>query len=183
MRKPYERDIKKEILEKCFMYLVQKGLEQASIKNLCEETGISSGSIYYWFKDRNEVILDSAEYGINMVAEKLFDYALSNSESLQTLLNKFPDKLMLYKKELRFIYQATTSEQFGANMRLMIDELKDKYNSYGKRLSEQLQVPFDKLKPWIYLFISSILTYIVWEDREIMQTEIGCICKSVEKIN
>lgn len=53
VRKPYERDIQKEILGKCFEYLVQKGLEHASVKNLCEETGISSGSIYYWFKDRN----------------------------------------------------------------------------------------------------------------------------------
>ena len=64
MRKPFERDIKKEILSKCFGYLARKGLEKASIKNLCEETGISSGSIYYWFKDKDETVLDSAEYGL-----------------------------------------------------------------------------------------------------------------------
>lgn len=47
LREPYERDIQKEILGKCFEYLVQKGLEQASVKNLCEETGISSDKEFY----------------------------------------------------------------------------------------------------------------------------------------
>lgn len=182
MRKPYERDIEKEILDKCFNYLVNKGLEQASVKNLCEETGISSGSIYYWFKDRNEMILDCSKYGLVKVINEMFDYALLNSDDLMFLLNKFSDEVMKFKKELRFLYQVVMSERYGAEMRKMADTLKSNYDLYGQRLARKRNIPYEKLKPYVYMFISSILNYIFWEDYEMMQTEFECICKAVDKI-
>lgn len=157
MRKPYERDIQKEILGKCFEYLVKKGLEHASVKNLCEETGISSGSIYYWFKDRNEMILDSAKYGLGKVIDEMFNYALLNSDDMMFLLNKFSDEVMKHKKELRFVYQVVMSEQYGDAMRKMSEKLKMNYDIYGQKLSEKMNIPYEKLKPYVYMFISSIL--------------------------
>lgn len=56
------------------------------------------------------------------------------------------------------------------------------YDIYGQKLSEKMNVPYEKLKPYVYLFISSILNYTVWEDYELMQTEFECICNAVENI-
>lgn len=182
MRKPFERDIKKEILDKCFDYLTEKGLEQSSVKNLCEETGISSGSIYYWFKDRDEMISDCAKYGLGKVLAKMFDYALLNSDDLMFLLNKFSDEVMKYSKELRFVYQVVMSEKYGQDMRELAHTLRKNYDIYGMKLSEKMNIPYEILRPYVYMFISSILNYVVWEDYELMQTEFECICRSVEKL-
>lgn len=182
MQKSYERNIKKEILERCFKYFVQKGLEQASIKNLCQETGISSGSIYYWFKNRDDTIMEAAKFGMGMVVDEMFNYALANTQDLQLLINSFFDRLILYKKELRFIYQVIMSEKYGADMRSIIVTLKTSYDSYGEKLSYKLNIPYAILKPYVYMFISSVTNYIVWEDYETIQMEIKCICEAVENI-
>ena len=175
MRKPFERDIKKEILGKCFGYLVEKGLENASVKNMCEETGISSGSIYYWFKDKDEAVLDSAEYGLTVVTNKLFDYVFSHIDDVGNVLKTFPEKLMEYKKELRFIYQVTTSNQYGERMRMIADRLDSVYVAYSEKLSKSLNYDSKKLLPIVYLFISATLDYVVWEDEAKMEHELKAI--------
>ncbi len=182
MRQPYSKDIKKEILDKCFDYLVIKGLEQSSVKNLCEETGISSGSIYYWFKDRDEMILDVTKYGLGKVIDEMFNYALLNSDDMMFLLNKFSEEVMKFKKELRLIYQVVMSEKYGEEMRLKSDILRMNYDVYGHKLSDKMNIPYETLKPYVYMFISSILNYVVWEDDELMQTEFECICKAVQQM-
>ena len=175
MRKPFERDIKKEILGKCFGYLARKGLEKASIKNLCEETGISSGSIYYWFKDKDEAVLDSAEYGLTAVTNELFDYVFSHIDDVGYVLKTFTQKLMEYKKELRFIYQVTTSNQYGERMRTIADKLDSVYITYAEKLSKSLNCDSEKLLPIVYLFISATLDYVVWEDKAKMEHELQAI--------
>lgn len=183
MRKPYERDIKNEILGRCFQYLVDKGLEKASIKNLCEETGISSGSIYYWFKDKDEAVLDSAEYGLNVVTDKLFNYVFSHIEDIKEVINSFPDKLMEYKKELRFIYQVTTSNQYGDRMRLIADKLDFTYDAYAMKLSERLGCEYEVLQSFVYLFISATLDYIVWEDKGKVSREMNAIYNALKLLS
>lgn len=182
MREPYDRDIRKEILDKCFDYLVRKGLEQSSVKNLCEETGISSGSIYYWFKGRDEMILDCTKYGLGKVINDMFGYALLNSDDMMFLLNRFSAEVMKYKKELHLIYQVVMSEQYGEEMRKQADKLRINYDIYGRRLSDKMNIPYEKLRPYVYMFISSILNYVVWEDDKLMQAEFECICRAVEQM-
>ncbi len=175
MRKPHERDIRKEILGQCFNYLVGKGLENASVKNLCEETGISSGSIYYWFKNKEELVLDSTEYGLHGVTNMLFDYVFAHIDDIKEVISSFPDKLMVYKRELRFIYQVTTSNKYGDRMRSVADKLDRVYITYAQKLSESLNCNFNELLPIVYLFISATLDYIVWEDR----TKVKCEMQSI----
>ena len=179
MREPYERDIKKEILEKCFDYLVRKGLAEASIKNLCEETGISSGSIYYWFNNKDEVILDTTEYGLTVVTNKLFDYAFGHIADIREVIQTFPDELMKYKNELRFIYQVTTSSQYGYAMRKMVDKLDITYDAYAKKLSSYMEYNYETLRPFVYLFISAAFDYIVWEDEKKIAMELNTIYKAI----
>lgn len=175
MRKPYERDIKKEILEKCFDYLVENGLEGASINNLCKNTGISSGSIYYWFKDKDEVFLDAAEYGLSKVTDEVFNFAFKNINNIEAMLEAFPAKLMEYKRELRFIFQLATSTQYGDKMRLMADKLDFIYDAYAMKLSAKLDCEYEKLQPFIYLFVSASLDYITWEDKYKMEKQLKAL--------
>lgn len=183
MRKPHERDIRKEILGQCFNYLVGKGLENASVKNLCEETGISSGSIYYWFKNKEELVLDSTEYGLHEVTNMLFDYVFAHIDDIKEVISSFPDKLMVYKRELRFIYQVTTSNKYGDRMRSVADKLDRVYITYAQKLSESLNCNFNELLPIVYLFISATLDYIVWEDRAKVKCEMQSIYSALKNVS
>lgn len=175
MKEPYDKDIKIEIMDKCFAYLVRKGLDKASIKNLCQETGISSGSIYYWFKDKDEVILETSEYGLNMIAERLYSYAYTHIQNIKEVINGFPYELMKYKNELRFIYQVTMSNQYGDKMRLAADKLNLIYDAFSIKLAEKLNCTYEQCQPFVYLFISTVLDYIVWDDQRKIEKELNAI--------
>ena len=75
MRNPVERDeIQKDIvLKKCFDCLVETGIEGATIRDFSRVTGMTTSSLYYWFNDKDEIVLDATEFGIRMIVDSLID--------------------------------------------------------------------------------------------------------------
>ena len=61
MRKPTERENvqKDNVLKKCFECLIETGIEGASIKDFSNATGMTASSLYYWFTDKDEIVLDA----------------------------------------------------------------------------------------------------------------------------
>lgn len=76
------------MLKKCFETLVETGIEGSSINNLSNATGMTSSSLYYWFKDKDEILLDATEYGLKKVLGALFAYAMKLSEQLNRPFEK-----------------------------------------------------------------------------------------------
>lgn len=65
MRKPAEREFNKDVvLAKCFECLTMKGIEATAIKDFSEATGMAASSIYYWFEDKDEIVLDAVKWGL-----------------------------------------------------------------------------------------------------------------------
>ena len=56
MREPIYGEKHTKLLDSSFMFLANHGLENASIHNLCDATGIAVSSIYYWFQDKEDMI-------------------------------------------------------------------------------------------------------------------------------
>lgn len=182
MQREYIGNMKQEILEGCFSYFVKVGLEKVTIKELSENTGISSGSIYYWFGNKDGILIESTKYGLKNIIEELFAYVISHLDNIQKLLNDFPKKILWYKDELRFIYQVTTSKQYGEEMRQFNNEQKYLFNKYTSKLTDYLKCSFNALNPYVNLVISSILDYVVWEDADKIRFELNCVYKSIKNV-
>lgn len=183
MRNPVLGDVSKEdILEKCFKYLSEHGLDKVSMRKLCGQTGMGMGSIYYWFDNKDTLILNAAEYGLQMVTTELFDYALEHFTDLEGIMKCFPQKLMQYKTELRFIYQVTTSAQYGNFMRSIANKFDATYDVYTKKISDYMSFDYEQLKPIVYLFISSALDYVIWEDEEKFKTESNFLHSTIKAL-
>ncbi len=48
--------IREELLENCFKIFSQKGYSKVSIREIAKETGLSTGSIYHYFKNKEEIL-------------------------------------------------------------------------------------------------------------------------------
>ena len=55
-------DRKKEIMEKCFECYAENGLTGTGIKTLAEKCGCASGTLYVYFKNLDELIIESTAY-------------------------------------------------------------------------------------------------------------------------
>lgn len=171
-----------EILEKVFSFLVQQGLENASIREICKGTGIVQGSLYYWFDDKTSIICEATEYGLHKVTDAIFEYVFLSIDTLPNFFTNCLDHINQYKTELRFIYQMVASPKYGEKIRKDGKYFKSMYDKYAVQLASHLHYDLKKVKPIVYLLVSAILDYAVWDDKENAQTEIDFIYSILPKV-
>ena len=172
---------KSAFLERIFPFLVQRGLENVSIRELCKGTGIVQGSLYYWFGDKTNIVCEATEYGLKKVTKEIFEYVLANAGGLRGLFSGCLDKVDHYKDELRFIYQMASSPIYGETIRELGKEISTVYDRCAKQLAGRLSCDEQSLRPFVYLFVSTILNYAVWNEREKAQKQLELIYSVLPK--
>lgn len=182
MNSSVEKENKRNgILKACFYCLVKTGLEKMSMRDLSKATGAFSSSLYYMFKNKDDIILNATEYGLNIVVNSLFEYAFTHINNMKEFLNDFPAKVEEYKEELRFIYQVVASPQYGDEMRLLTNKLSSGYDEYADILSEYLGGSYEQLRPFVRLAIAVVVDFVIWGDAAGMQMKMNCIYESILK--
>ena len=178
----YQTTDKNELSERIFPYLVKLGLENVSIRELCKSTGIVQGTLYYWFKDKTNIVCEATEWGLKKVTDEIFDYVFESLDDLRGFFSNCLDEISKYKKELCFIYQLAASPVYGEKIRADGKELNFIYDKYIRRLSERLNCDEQTLSPLVYLFISAVLNYVIWDEREKVQTQLEFIYSALPEI-
>ena len=178
----YQTTDKSELSERVFPYLVKLGLENISIRELCKGTGIAQGSLYYWFNDKTNIVCETTEWGLKKVTDEIFDYVFASLDDLRGFFSNCIDEISKYKKELCFVYQLAASPVYGEKMRADGKELNFIYDKYIRRLSERLNCDEQTLRPLVYLFISAVLNYVIWDEREKVQTQLEFIYSALPDI-
>lgn len=171
----YQTMDKDEVLDKIFAFMVESGLENISIRELCRGTGLAQGSLYYWFDDKTSIVCEATEHGLRRVTDDIFGYVFRRINDLPAFFEECLDKIDKHRKALRFIYQMASSPVYGKKIRADGKYFKEMYDSYAERLAVILQCNIETLRPIVYLFISAICDYAIWEDKANAQTEIDFI--------
>ena len=178
----YQTSDKNMFLEKVFPVLVEQGLENITIRELCKETRIVQGTLYYWFKDKTSIVCEAAQYGLKMVTDEIFEYVFASLSDLRSFFSNCLDEVSKYKKELRFVYQLAASPVYGEKIRATGKEFNLIYDKYTRRLSALLNCKEQTLKPLVYLFISAVLDYVIWDEKEKSQMQLELIYSVLTKI-
>ncbi len=155
-----------EILELSFDYLKQHGLENTSIRDLAKETDMSLGSIYYWFEDKEDFVVNSVKYGLIKSSTRIFKEAFDEINNFERFIGRVMELVEEEQSSLRLVYQAATSPTFGDRIRKNAEPLNDTYAEYIDLLSKIIGVPFEEIRPLVYIFIATVLDYVVWDDYE-----------------
>ncbi len=174
------RDNKRSILEKTYEYLVEKGLENATIRDICDFTGFAQGSIYYWYKNKDELICAAAEHGLKCISDKIFRNFYTDASDMDGFFNNCLIYIDEVKKELRFIYQVASSPVYGEIMHNSNSRFRSEYNEYARKLTELSDGDYDEIRPIIYAFASTIVDYAIWQDREETQIQLDYYCKKLK---
>lgn len=182
LRTPKYRVSRTDILESVFEYLSKSGLENISMWDMCNGIGISIGSIYYWFESKEQLIAETAEHGLLTVSEDIFSGALNAFDDIRNFFSVCMEKIEEHHLSLRYIYQLACSPIYGDLLRKKCFDHEVTYEEYARRLSEVLSIPFEKSMAMVYLFVSAVLDYAVWGNKEQTTVQINYIYKCfVEK--
>lgn len=99
---------KQHIIDKSKILFSQKGYAGTSIKDICDATGCSKGSIYYHFKSKEDILIYLAEQTFTQwweqwekispqyatVTEKLYAYADYKADNFQKPMNKAGEEFL-----------------------------------------------------------------------------------------
>ena len=173
------RDIKTEFLASSFGYLAKNGLENMSIRNLCKNTGISIGSVYYRFEGKEDLIASATEYGFDCVVDELLTQSVGKHD-IDEYFRKFMLKMKNCSERIRFICQVAASPVYGEKLRQKISEHRHMYDKYARILAERIQCNYEDMRAIVYLMSSMILDYSVWSSEESTKIQVEYI-KSIVK--
>lgn len=175
---------KQAIISATWEYLLKTGLANASIGELCKQTGISQSSLYYWFENKDDIWIVTGRYGLSKVVDALFTYTLEHTRDVRKYFDNLLSEVEKYKHELRLALQITTNPVFGERMREKSKEFRALYESFGEKIVGIFGCSPDQAEYFIYSIIVAVIDYAIWDDGEKTQMLLeNLYVRILEKIN
>ncbi len=176
-----EKSTKQKILEGTFDFLIKNGLENASIRDICDHIGYSRGAVTRYFEYKKDIICSAAEYGLKRISDKVFTNFYNDASDIDDFFGTCLNYIDEVKDELRFIYQVASSPVYGDRMHNSSSRFRHAYDEYARKLAQMSDGDFDEIKPIIYAFAATIVDYAIWQDREETQEQLNYLCKMLKK--
>lgn len=183
MRKPTERENvqKDNVLKKCFECLIETGIEGASIKDFSNATGMTASSLYYWFTDKDEIVLDATEFGMREILGELFAYATKHINNFQEMVAGFPNVVKKNSAALRVVFQIAASPKYGDQTTEISDKLLGLYDDYAMKLSKQIGVPYEKTRLIVDLAVSCVIDAVIWKEWNKLNSQLKYLFNELQE--
>lgn len=108
-----DKETKRKLLESAKAEFLEKGYMKASLRSICSKAGVTTGALYFFFKDKQELfeslvkdIADGMVYIIKQyyAAELLMVGADSSEDAEKIAQNEYSDDLAVSKMIIHYMY-------------------------------------------------------------------------------
>jgi AcrR family transcriptional regulator len=141
-RAPRQDNRRVLLLDAAARLFSERGFNATSMRDIAKAVGMLSGSIYYHFESKEEMLLAVYEEGVRAVAEQVETAVASHTEPwarLEAACAAHLSGLIAHRDYARVMIQTSPDEAGGAGGR--IRELRRDYESRFRRLIEGLTLP------------------------------------------
>ena len=172
---------KTHIMIKCFECYAEHGFGSVGIKGLAEACGISSGNLYSYFENLDDLIIQSTEYCMSKVEEDFMAKAPDNASDLGRFIDEIPYwTAEKHGKKYRLMYQIYTHPKYREYGQKFFVGVDYRYTEYAKQLEGKLGIPYQKLTGLIYMLIRASVHYALFEDEFYLKSQIDVLKESIE---
>ena len=166
---------------KCFECYAEHGLSSVGIKGLAEASGISSGNLYSYFENLDDLIIQSTEYCMSRVEEEFMAKAPSDIADLWRFIDEIPYwTAETHGKKYRLMYQIYTHPKYREYGKKFYMGADQRYTEYAKSLERKLGIPYQKLTGLIYMLIRASVHYALFEDEFYLKAQLAVLKESIE---
>ena len=171
---------KEELMKKCYECFAENGLSSTGIRTLGKSCGCNPSTLYLYFKDLDDLIIQSTEYCMSKVEDEFMERAPKNVSDLEKFINETPYwTAKEYGKKYRLMYQVYTHPKYREYGKKFFEGVNKRYTEYAKQLSEKIKIPSDTLTSLIFIFVRACVHYALFEDEFYLQEQLRFIKQSI----
>lgn len=172
---------KNKIMEQCYACYAEHGFHGTGIKLLAQYCGCTSANFYGYFKNLDQLIVQSTAYCMSKVEDEFMARAPQNAADLERFIDEIPYwTAREHGKKYRLMYQVYTHPKYREYGREFFAGVDKRYTEYARLLEKQLGIPYEKLTPLIFILIRASVHYALFEDEFYLKSQIGILKESIE---
>lgn len=169
-----------EIMEKCYECYAEHGLFGIGIKALAKECGYSPASLYTYFEDLDDLIVQSTTYCMSKVEDDFMAKAPTAGEDVMRFIEEIPYwTAQEHGKKYRLMYQVYTYPKYREHGKIFFEGVNERYTEYAKLLENKIGIPYNVITPLIFIFIRACVHYALFEDEFYLKTQLGVLKQGI----
>ena len=147
-----DKETREKLLKSAKQEFLEKGYMQASLRNICKKAGVTTGALYFFFQDKEDLFASLVQEPLSMLHQIMGSHYQEETNLKNSKLENFEDfgeDLAVAKQALRFMYhyydefQLLLVKSQGSRFENCVDEFvkitEKHYRHMADRFSEMMQ--------------------------------------------
>ena len=136
--------------------------------------------LYTYFKDLDDLIIQSTEYCMSKVEDDFMAKAPTDIEDLWRFMDEIPYwTAKKHGKKYRLMYQIYTHPKYREYGQKFFAGVDKRYTEYAKSLEPKIGIPYEKITPLIFILIRACVHYALFEDEFYLQAQLSVLKKGI----
>ena len=170
-----------DIMEKCFDCYAENGLYGVGVKTVAEACGCNSATLYLYFDNLDDLIIQSTAYCMARVEDDFMKKAPNDPDEVMRFIEEIPYwTAKQHGKKYRLMYQVYTHPKFIEHGKKFFEGVNERYTEYAKQLEPKIGLPYTVITPLIFILIRACVHYAMFEDEYYLKSQIDVLRQSVK---
>lgn len=170
------------VINVCLDQFVSKGLLATTSRDLSRALNLQSAGMYSYFHNKDEAVIACAEKAALKLEDALVTVALKDILSPDKMMHNLQEKAKQMAPMMRFFTQVCSTEKYEESIRPMLSNLSKRYSEYAVQFSEDLNVGVDEIKPYVYICITAITNYMVYQEDSYIIPQLAFVSERIEEL-
>lgn len=172
---------KEAMMEKCFDCYAEHGLTGTGIKALADACGCTPGNLYAYFKNLDDLIIQSTAFCMAKVEDEFMAKAPTDPADITRFIREIPYwTARKHGKKYRLMYQVYTLPKYIEEGKRFFDGVNQRYTEYAKVLEPKLGIPYTVITPLIFIFVRACVHFAMFEDDYYLRAQMTVLKQAVE---
>lgn len=179
----YKEEKKKEIMEKCYECYCEYGFRDTGIKDLGRYCGMTSANLYAYFKNVDDLIIQSTQYCMAKVEDDFMAIAPKNPEEVFSYIESVAHwTAEKHGKKYRLMYQIYSHPKYIEHGKAFFDGVCRRYKEYAHQLSPQIGIQEDLLLGFIFIMVRATTHYALFGDEYYLNMQMKALKASLKAV-
>lgn len=161
-------------MEKCFECYAENGLTGTGIQALADACGCTKANLYTYFKNLDELIIESTAYCMAKVEGDFMEKAPIDPKDVMRFIEEVPYwTARKHGKKYRLMYQIYTHPKYIEYGKKFFEGVNERYTRYAKLLEPKIGIPYTTITPLICVH------YAMFEDEYYLKSQMEVLKQGV----